>query len=114
MALELSRSPQPLQPKTSPKSTAPAEHAFTKKPRKSVLWREDVVDNEGAGKKSSKICCIYHQPKAFDESSDEVPTRIWTPLLVLILRMRRVVTIIEPSCRLMVYFRICGFFQERV
>jgi len=29
------------------------------------------VDNEGAGKKSSKICCIYHKPKAFDESSDE-------------------------------------------
>jgi len=30
-----------------------------------------VVDNEGAGKKSSKICCIYHKPKQFDESSSE-------------------------------------------
>jgi len=29
------------------------------------------VDNEGAGRKKSKICCIYHKPKAFDESSSE-------------------------------------------
>ncbi|PSS32066.1 hypothetical protein PHLCEN_2v2173 [Hermanssonia centrifuga] len=36
-----------------------------------VVWREDVVDNEGAGKKSSKICCIYQPPKRFDESSSE-------------------------------------------
>lgn len=34
-----------------------------------VMWDEDVVDNEGAGKKSSKICCIYHKPRQFDESS---------------------------------------------
>ncbi|PCH39351.1 hypothetical protein WOLCODRAFT_134736 [Wolfiporia cocos MD-104 SS10] len=39
--------------------------------RPRVVWRDDVVDNEGAGKKSSKICCIYHKPKRFDESSDE-------------------------------------------
>lgn len=62
--------------------------ASTRKPRQKVIWREDVVDNEGAGKKSSKsmsfcvyfkiselefcsVCCIYHKPKAFDESSDE-------------------------------------------
>ncbi|KAI0715815.1 phosphatase inhibitor-domain-containing protein [Cerioporus squamosus] len=37
--------------------------------RQRVVWREDVVDNEGAGKKKSKICCIYHRPKQFDESS---------------------------------------------
>ncbi|KAJ3511652.1 hypothetical protein NLJ89_g3971 [Agrocybe chaxingu] len=36
-----------------------------------VAWDEDVVDNEGCGKKKSKICCIYHKPKQFDESSDE-------------------------------------------
>jgi len=35
------------------------------------MWRDDVIDNEGAGKKSSKICCIYHKPKKFDESSSE-------------------------------------------
>ncbi|EJF58629.1 phosphatase inhibitor-domain-containing protein [Dichomitus squalens] len=37
--------------------------------RQRVVWREDVVDNEGAGKKKSKICCIYHKPRQFDESS---------------------------------------------
>lgn len=36
-----------------------------------VSWEEDVVDNEGMGKKKTKICCIYHRPKQFDESSDE-------------------------------------------
>ncbi|KAJ7471381.1 phosphatase inhibitor-domain-containing protein [Mycena galericulata] len=39
--------------------------------RQRVAWDEDVVDNEGCGRKSSKICCIYHKPKNFDESSDE-------------------------------------------
>jgi len=29
------------------------------------------VDNEGLGRKSSKVCCIYHAPKPIDESSDE-------------------------------------------
>ncbi|KAF8817479.1 hypothetical protein BYT27DRAFT_6813869 [Phlegmacium glaucopus] len=36
-----------------------------------VAWDEDVIDNEGIGKKKSKICCIYHKPRRFDESSDE-------------------------------------------
>lgn len=37
-----------------------------------VQWTEDVVDNEHLGRKSSKICCIYHKPRAFGESdSDE-------------------------------------------
>ncbi|KAF2149483.1 hypothetical protein K461DRAFT_288050 [Myriangium duriaei CBS 260.36] len=37
-----------------------------------IQWAEDVVDNEGMGKKSSKVCCIYHKPKnAGDSSSDE-------------------------------------------
>lgn len=39
--------------------------------RRSITWAEDVVDNEGMGKKSSKVCCIYHAPKGIDESSDE-------------------------------------------
>ncbi|KAJ6561776.1 phosphatase inhibitor-domain-containing protein [Mycena capillaripes] len=43
----------------------------TRRTRQRVAWTEDVVDNEGCGRKSSKICCIYHKPKAFDESSDE-------------------------------------------
>lgn len=63
--------------------------------RPRVVWRDDVVDNEHLGKKSSKsewrlhalviflivrndantggllVCCIYNRPKQFDESSDE-------------------------------------------
>ncbi|WVQ99559.1 hypothetical protein IAU59_006695 [Kwoniella sp. CBS 9459] len=36
-----------------------------------VVWSEETVDNEGMGKKKSKICCIYHKPRAFDESSSD-------------------------------------------
>jgi len=36
-----------------------------------VAWDEAVVDNEGLGRKKSKICCIYHRPRRFDESSEE-------------------------------------------
>ncbi|KAF8123493.1 phosphatase inhibitor-domain-containing protein [Boletus edulis] len=39
--------------------------------RQHVAWGADVVDNEGSGKKKSKICCIYHKPRPFDESSSE-------------------------------------------
>lgn len=39
--------------------------------RPRVVWSDDVVDNEGTGRKSSKICCIYHKPRKFDESSSE-------------------------------------------
>ncbi|GAA5821646.1 hypothetical protein JCM3770_003604 [Rhodotorula araucariae] len=40
-------------------------------PGRGVTWARETVDNEGLGRKKSKICCIYHKPKAFDESSDE-------------------------------------------
>ncbi|KAI0443176.1 phosphatase inhibitor-domain-containing protein [Xylaria telfairii] len=36
-----------------------------------VQWAEGVIDNEGLGRKKSKVCCIYHAPKAVGESSDE-------------------------------------------
>ncbi|KJP86687.1 hypothetical protein AK88_03694 [Plasmodium fragile] len=39
-------------------------------PQKMVRWDENTVDNENAQKKSSKVCCIYHKPKDFGESSD--------------------------------------------
>lgn len=52
--------------------------------RPRVQWAEDVVDNEGMGKKSSKVCCIYHKPhepgdsdcdssSSSDEDSDSEP-----------------------------------------
>jgi protein phosphatase 1 regulatory subunit 11 len=37
----------------------------------SVRWDEDVVDNEGLGRKSSKRCCIFHKQRAFGESSTD-------------------------------------------
>ncbi|PWW79002.1 hypothetical protein C7212DRAFT_350228 [Tuber magnatum] len=36
-----------------------------------VRWDADVIDNEGMGKKKSKVCCIYHRPHSYDESSSE-------------------------------------------
>ncbi|KAG4435550.1 hypothetical protein IFR05_008961 [Cadophora sp. M221] len=39
--------------------------------RRRIQWAEDVIDNEGLGRKKSKVCCIYHAPKGIDESSDE-------------------------------------------
>jgi len=36
-----------------------------------IQWAEDVVDNEGMGKKSSKVCCIYHKPRDAGESSSD-------------------------------------------
>ncbi|KAK5127410.1 hypothetical protein LTR85_006749 [Meristemomyces frigidus] len=36
-----------------------------------VRWAQDVVDNEGMGKKSSKVCCIYHKPKEPGDSGSE-------------------------------------------
>ncbi|KAK9369538.1 phosphatase inhibitor-domain-containing protein [Lipomyces kononenkoae] len=36
-----------------------------------VTWGDDVIDNEGMGKKKSKICCIFHKQRAFDESSSD-------------------------------------------
>nr|POE52104.1 type 1 phosphatases regulator ypi1 [Quercus suber] len=36
-----------------------------------VRWASDVVDNEGMGKKSSKVCCIYHKPKEPGDSDSD-------------------------------------------
>lgn len=47
------------------------EKKEAKEEKSGVVWTEDTVDNEFLGKKSSKKCCIYHKPRAFDESSSE-------------------------------------------
>lgn len=39
--------------------------------RRRIQWAEDVVDNEGMGKKSSKVCCIYHKPHVPGDSDSE-------------------------------------------
>ncbi|EXJ76994.1 hypothetical protein A1O3_10151 [Capronia epimyces CBS 606.96] len=43
----------------------------TRAHRRRIAWAEDVVDNEGMGRKSSKVCCIYHKAREFGESSSE-------------------------------------------
>mmetsp|Transcript_55728 Transcript_55728/g.63617 ORF Transcript_55728/g.63617 Transcript_55728/m.63617 type:complete len:103 (-) Transcript_55728:236-544(-) len=44
----------------------------TFRPQNHVQWSQDTVDNEGMGKKTSKICCIYEKPHDADNcpSSD--------------------------------------------
>jgi protein phosphatase 1 regulatory subunit 11 len=55
---------------TSVVGSIPLQGQEQERPR--VSWDSNVVDNEFLGKKSSKICCIYHKPKSsFDSSSDE-------------------------------------------
>ena len=54
-----------------------AEPAHNSDGRRRIQWAEDVVDNEGMGKKSSKVCCIYHKAhepgdsESDDSSSDD-------------------------------------------
>ncbi|KAL4785065.1 phosphatase inhibitor-domain-containing protein [Aspergillus varians] len=40
-------------------------------PARHIRWSDDVIDNEGMGKKSSKVCCIYHKTRPVGESSSE-------------------------------------------
>jgi len=47
--------------KTKPKKLA----------KKQVSWTQETVDNENAGKKKSKCCCVYVKPKTFGESDTE-------------------------------------------
>jgi len=43
-----------------------------KKESKKIQWTEDTIDNEGLGKKKSKICCVYKKPRPhLDCSSSE-------------------------------------------
>ncbi|MCJ1425067.1 hypothetical protein MMC29_002955 [Sticta canariensis] len=39
--------------------------------RRHIRWASDVIDNEGLGRKSSKLCCIYHKAREVGESSEE-------------------------------------------
>merc|ERR1740124_2037978 len=44
---------------------------LTLQPRPNVQWDENVINNEGLGRKSSKRCCIFHKQRAFGESSTD-------------------------------------------
>lgn len=83
--------PQTLRLRGEETPSAPAEPSSSSGPR--IRWSEDVVDNEGMGKKSSKgeiisqyatsyprmtfsltlclVCCIYHKARPVGESSSE-------------------------------------------
>ncbi|KAH7399931.1 phosphatase inhibitor-domain-containing protein [Cadophora sp. MPI-SDFR-AT-0126] len=50
---------------------APLDSERGSSTRRGIQWASDVIDNEGLGRKKSKVCCIYHAPKGIDESSDE-------------------------------------------
>ena len=39
--------------------------------RRHIQWDSSVVDNEGMGKKSSKVCCIYHKPHEPGDSDSD-------------------------------------------
>ncbi|KAK0500114.1 phosphatase inhibitor-domain-containing protein [Armillaria luteobubalina] len=52
-------------------TNAPPSEASSSVPTVGSLRLRGALDNEGCGKKKSKICCIYHKPRRFDESSDE-------------------------------------------
>ncbi|KAF2704792.1 hypothetical protein K504DRAFT_484943 [Pleomassaria siparia CBS 279.74] len=61
--------PQPVLRLSAPSGTLRLRPEPTEE--RHIQWAEDVVDNEGMGKKSSKVCCIYHKPRVVGESSDE-------------------------------------------
>ena len=44
---------------------------LTLRARPTVRWDENVEDNEGMGRKSSKRCCIFHKQREFGESSSD-------------------------------------------
>eukprot|EP00568_Trieres_chinensis_P001348 CAMPEP_0183291300 /NCGR_PEP_ID=MMETSP0160_2-20130417/768_1 /TAXON_ID=2839 ORGANISM="Odontella Sinensis, Strain Grunow 1884" /NCGR_SAMPLE_ID=MMETSP0160_2 /ASSEMBLY_ACC=CAM_ASM_000250 /LENGTH=116 /DNA_ID=CAMNT_0025452091 /DNA_START=135 /DNA_END=485 /DNA_ORIENTATION=+ len=44
---------------------------LTLRPPQRVTWDENVEDNEGLGRKSSKRCCIFHKQRPFGESSTD-------------------------------------------
>ncbi|XVE99247.1 hypothetical protein REPUB_Repub03eG0181500 [Reevesia pubescens] len=39
--------------------------------KKKVTWKQGTVDNEFMNKKSSKICCVFHKEKPFDEDGSD-------------------------------------------
>ena len=47
------------------------QHNQEKPPARRIRWAENVVNNEGMGKRSSKVCCIYRKAREVGESSSE-------------------------------------------
>jgi protein phosphatase 1 regulatory subunit 11 len=58
-------------PLNNPNQSATESDQHKKERNSKVKWDDSVVDNEGMGRKSSKICCIYKKPWQFGESSSD-------------------------------------------
>ena len=39
--------------------------------KKGVQWTDETVDNEHAGGKTSKKCCVFHRRRQFGDWSDD-------------------------------------------
>lgn len=55
----------------TPDGTGTTQEVASSELQKQVSWVDGTLDNEQLGRKSSKVCCIYHKPRAFAESSSE-------------------------------------------
>lgn len=58
-------------PVSAEQSASDTEGATSTSRRRRIQWAEDVIDNEGLGRKKSKVCCIFHKNREVGESSDE-------------------------------------------
>lgn len=67
LRLRGAHSPQP----TSTAEQSEADEQQETPRRRTIQWAEDVVDNEGLGRKKSKVCCIFHKSREVGESSSE-------------------------------------------
>merc|ERR1712157_286078 len=56
---------------TETATTQDEVYPMTLHPQQRVTWDENVIDNEGLGRKSSKRCCIFHKQRNFGESSSD-------------------------------------------
>ncbi|KAM3308392.1 protein phosphatase 1 regulatory subunit INH3 [Capsicum chacoense] len=64
--------PSESTPSSSSQQQQPIETLTLKlKPKRRVSWKPGTVDNEFMNKKSSKICCIFHKEKPFDEDDSD-------------------------------------------
>lgn len=58
---------QPQQQDDAPSSVLKKTKSKSKQKKPKVRWTQDVVDNEHMNKKKTKICCIFHPQRSFDE-----------------------------------------------
>ncbi|CAX45689.1 protein phosphatase inhibitor, putative [Candida dubliniensis CD36] len=54
-----------------PQQEQQQETTSTNKKKPRVRWTEGTVDNEHMNKKKTKICCIFHPQRSFDEEVED-------------------------------------------